>query len=89
MSKDRRYKTTRDFIQKGHIKMMPEIFGYEFIPKSIVARDLRTNNTRFSNLIKNPMKFRLEELQKMADLFEVDISILINIALGKRKRGKR
>ena len=57
MIKDNRYNIARIFIEKGEIKTIAQIFDY--IPKSVVSHEIRTNNNRFTRLINDPLEFKL------------------------------
>jgi hypothetical protein len=75
---DQRYTTIRVLIQSGHIKSFRDIF--QFIPKTVVYRDLGVNFNRFSRAIIDPAKFTLEELRTLADFFGVDTKTMIDMA---------
>jgi hypothetical protein len=69
MSKDRRYTIVKNLITAGYIKTFREVF--ETLPKSIMARDLGMNNTRFTNLMNNVDGFFLRDIIRMAVLLEI------------------
>ena len=75
---DQRYSTIRVLIQSGHIKSFRDIF--QFIPKTVVYRDLGVNFNRFSRAIIDPAKFTLEELRTLAEFFGVDTRTMIDMA---------
>jgi hypothetical protein len=80
--KDPRYKVVKIMIQANAIKTFKEIFTH--LPKSIVAKDLRTNNNRMTNLIKDPAGFRVGEVETMAKMIGVDFMVLAGmIAKGR------
>ncbi|OQP52605.1 hypothetical protein A4H97_25110 [Niastella yeongjuensis] len=79
MIKDNRYNVARIFIEKGEIKTIEQIFDY--IPKSVVSRELKTNNNRFTRLISDPLAFKLIELSKIAKAIGVETKVLVNLAL--------
>jgi len=91
MNKENRYNIVRIFIEKGDIKTIPEIFDY--IPKSVVSTELRTNNNRFTRLINDPLEFKLVELSKIARAIGIETKVLVNMALQDEHRrpgrGKR
>lgn len=70
MSKDKRYRSVKSLIESGHIKTFIEVF--DTISKSRVAQDFGTNNVRFTDLINDPLLFRVKELYLLAKLFEVE-----------------
>ena len=90
MVKDNRYNIARIFIEKGEIKTISQIFDY--IPKSVVSHEIRTNNNRFTRLINDPLEFKLIELSKIAKAIGVETKVLVNMALQdaiRRSRSKR
>lgn len=79
MLRDNRYNITRVFIENGEIKTIAQIFDY--IPKSIVRLEIKTNNNRFTRLINDPLEFKLIELSKLAKAIGVETKVLVNMAL--------
>lgn len=86
MFKDNRYKIARHFIKNGEIKTIGQIFDY--IPKSIVRDDLKTNNDRFNRLIDDPLQFKLIELSKIANAMGIDTKVLVKMALLEEEHKK-
>lgn len=70
MEKDHRYKTVKVMIETGHITEFRQIFDH--IPKSVVARDLGTNNNRMTRMITHVEQFNLHELYKISALIDID-----------------
>ncbi|HEX6429429.1 MAG TPA: hypothetical protein VF008_17175 [Niastella sp.] len=90
MVKDNRYNIARIFIEKGEIKTIAQIFDY--IPKSVVSHEIKTNNNRFTRLINDPLEFKLVELSKIAKAIGIETKVLVNMALQdeiRRSRSKR
>jgi hypothetical protein len=90
MIKDNRYNIARIFIEKGEIKTIAQIFDY--IPKSVVSHEIKTNNNRFTRLINDPLEFKLIELSKIAKAIGVETKVLVNMALQdelRRSKSKR
>jgi hypothetical protein len=90
MVKDNRYNIARIFIEKGEIKTIAQIFDY--IPKSVVSHEIKTNNNRFTRLINDPIEFKLIELSKIAKAIGVETKVLVNMALQdavRRSRSKK
>jgi hypothetical protein len=77
MDKDERYQTVLDMIQKGRVAMFSQIERY--IPKTIVARDLPTNNDRITRLLEHPEQFRLEEIYRISKLIDTDHLTIIGL----------
>jgi hypothetical protein len=78
MSKDQRYTTIKVLKNSGHIKTFRDIFNY--IPKTVVYKDLAVNFKRFSKAIINPASLTLGELQTLADFFEIDAKEILDMA---------
>ncbi len=65
--KDPRYQTVNIVLQSNKvIKQFKDIF--KIIPKSIVSKDMHTNNNRMQNLIDYPGNFTFEEIAEIAGL---------------------
>jgi hypothetical protein len=87
MIKDNRYNIARIFIEQGEIKTIAQIFDY--IPKSVVSHEIRTNNNRFTRLINDPLEFKLIELSKIARAIGIETKVLVNMALQDENRRNR
>ena len=87
MVKDRRYRTVKNLISGGHIKSFREIF--DTLPKSVVARDLGMNNTRFTRLMNNVDLFLVKDILRLASLLEIDDMVLINLVHQQYKGDKK
>ena len=87
MIKDNRYNIARIFIEKGEIKTIAQIFDY--IPKSVVSHELKTNNNRFTRLMNEPMGFKLIELSKIAKAIGVETKVLVDLALHDEHKRTR
>lgn len=88
---DSRYTTIKVLMASGHITTFRQIFNY--IPKTIVYKDLRVNFKRFSKAILNPSGLSLGELRTLAEFFDIDTKKLIDMAYmqtltSKNKRKK-
>lgn len=75
---DTRYSTIKVLIESGHIKSFRQIF--DFIPKTVVYRDLAVNFNRFSRAILDPSAFTIRELIALAEMFDVDAKKMIDMA---------
>jgi hypothetical protein len=90
MAKDKRYTISRKLIESGDVKSLADLF--DIVPPSVVARDFKTNYTRFTKLAANPELFRLKEIYTLADLFEVDsvkMFALANATYQKKNAKKK
>lgn len=87
MSKDRRYIIVKNLISTGFIKSFHEIFTV--LPKSIAARDLGMNNTRFSGLLKKVDDFLLKDIFLLASFLEIEDKILLDMVYQQYKVAKK
>jgi hypothetical protein len=77
-SSDPRYSTIKVLINSGHIVSFRDIFDY--IPKTIVYKDLHVNFKRFSKAILNPSALTLGELIELAEMFGLESKLIIEMA---------
>jgi len=91
MEKDIRYESVKVLIETGRIHEFQQIFNY--LPKSILAHDLGTNNNRMTRLINHVEQFTLEELFRISHLLGVNYKIILTIVhnqyFGEPKRKKK
>jgi plasmid maintenance system antidote protein VapI len=91
MEKDIRYESVKVLIETGRIQEFQQIFNY--LPKSILAHDLGTNNNRMTRLINHVEQFTLEELSRISNLLGVNyktiLAIVHNQYFGEQKRKKK
>lgn len=91
MVKDKRYSTVKNLILGGYIKNFRDIF--DVVPKSVVVKDLKTNNQRFTRMMDNVGLFYTRELFKIAELIEVDeieiMKLVCNQYVNDRKVKKK
>ena len=87
---DSRYTTIKVLMESGHITTFRQIFDY--IPKTVVYKDLRVNFKRFSKAILDPSGLSLGELRTLAEFFDLDTKKLIDMAymqtLTRKNRSK-
>lgn len=87
--KDARYHTAKVLIEHKHILNFSEIF--KTLPKSILARDIGTNNNRISRLIMNPLSCTIADIYaiaKLMDLPPVTVAILMFSQIDQNEKGK-
>jgi len=72
--KDNRYEALNALLTSGRIKSFSEIFDY--IPKSVVRKSLKTNNNRITSLMFNPAGFTFEEIKTLSDLMNYNFKAL-------------
>lgn len=90
MTKDKRYTIVKNQIQGGYVKTFSEIF--DIIPKTVVGKDLKIHNVRFTNLITNVTRFELGDLYRIAALIDIDEKTILELAHNQYladKKGKR
>lgn len=75
---DQRYTTIKVLMESGHITTFRQIFDY--IPKTVVYKDLKVNFTRFSKAILDPSGLSMGELRTLAEFFQIDTKKLIYMA---------
>ncbi|MDF2190158.1 hypothetical protein [Paraflavitalea sp. CAU 1676] len=90
MTKDERYLGVKQLIESGHITEFKQIFTY--LPKTVLAGDLGTNNNRMTRLINNVHEFTLEELDRISQLIDVSydaMNVLVNNQYKKSKQFRK
>jgi plasmid maintenance system antidote protein VapI len=86
MTKDERYIGVKKLIESGHITEFKQIFTY--LPKTVMAQDLGTNNNRMTKLIERTQDFTLEELNRIGDLIDISFDSVNMLASNQYKRSK-
>lgn len=86
MTKDERYIGVKKLIESGHITEFKQIFTY--LPKTVMAQDLGTNNNRMTKLIERTELFTLEELNRIGDLIDISFDSVNMLASNQYKRSK-
>jgi hypothetical protein len=91
MEKDIRYESVKVMIESGRIHEFQQIFN--FLPKSIMAHDLGTNNNRMTRLINHVEQFTLDELFRISQLLEINYKTVLNLIhnqyFGEKKTNRR
>jgi hypothetical protein len=77
MEKDHRYMTVKVMIETKHVTEFRQIFDH--IPKSVVARNLGTNNNRMTRMITHVEQFTIKEVYKISELIEIDFREVLNL----------
>ncbi len=72
-----RITAVKNLLESGEFESIKDVFIY--IPRSVVAENIRVNNTRFKRMIDNVARFRFEELQRIAKFLGVDAQIIIDL----------
>ena len=95
MAKDKRYKVVKTMLDKDIIIEFRQIL--EVLPKTVIARELRTNNNRMTRLLSNVREFSLDELYRISRALTIDFRKLVFITCtqilndenGKRQNGAK
>lgn len=70
MAKDRKYSLVKNYIEAGALKTFSEIF--DTLNITTVIKDVGINHTRLTSKIKDPQKFSVKDIVKIAQLIEID-----------------
>jgi len=81
------YLRVNQLVTAGYIKTFREIF--DTLPKTVVARDLGMNNTRFSKLIMDVDNFILKDLFTFASHLDLDKKVILELLLEQYHRDKK
>lgn len=84
--KDHRYKTVKILIGAKHIKTFKGIFDH--IPKSVIAKELHTNNNRMTDIIEDMAGLRIGEVATIAKLIGVPFMVICGLVDAGMKNGK-
>jgi hypothetical protein len=79
--KDRRYAAVRHLIKDGRIRAFNEIF--EILPKTVLAKSLGINNSRFERLRNNISLFQLREIFFIANILEINEEEILNLVYAQ------
>ena len=93
MVRDPRYRAVCSLIKGNEISTIKEIF--EVLPRTVLARDLRQNYAQFAAKIRNPTRFTVLDVFRMASWIQVEPEQLVTLMkqevmakLAKRKKPK-
>lgn len=87
MATDSRVEIVKNLILEDRLKTFPDIFMY--LPKTFVAKKMGIYYNRFLELIKDPKRFRIEEIYTLAGILGVSprqIAELIHRQIEQKKR---
>jgi hypothetical protein len=73
-----KYKVVKLMIEMQQIIIFSQIIDY--VPKSVIAAELKTNTTRLTRLLADPLRFNLYELKALAKRIEIPVEKLIELA---------
>jgi hypothetical protein len=86
MTKDNRYSLLPSLYKIGHLKQFSDIFVV--VPKSVIARDLGFNYTRFTNFMLHPTKFTVKEVMCISYLTGIPALQLLKWIIESAKSTK-
>jgi hypothetical protein len=75
---DERYASVGTALRSGGVKKFELIFRW--LPRTIVAKDLRIKVGTFSEMVKDPNKIKIGVLREFAYLLNVDPKIIVDLA---------
>src|SRR5581483_4577552 len=81
MAKDKRYRTIKNLITAGHITRFMQIL--EYVPKTVMAKDLGMHHQTFEKLLKDPEKFTFKQSFWIASLIEVEVKVIIDLTYAQ------
>lgn len=90
MSNDSAYSTAKKLISGGYIKTLTELV--DVVPKTRLARDMKTSPERFNNLLANPELFMFKDAYKIAELVGVDRKLILDLVHNQaeaQSKGRR
>ena len=79
--RDPRYDKVRKLIELEVLTTFREIF--EFVPKSVVARDLCMNSARFTKLMYHVDRFILKDLFSIAHLIGISEQRILRLVMDQ------
>ena len=68
MTKHKGYDLVRPMFESGELNLFSDIFNFDLIPKTRVAKDLGKEKGRFNKLIANPNEFVYQEIKRFGFL---------------------
>ena len=83
---DPRYSLIRPMLADGKIQTFTDAF--EFIKKSVVARDIGKKVERFTELMNDVDDFRVGELRMMAKLFNLTLDQMFHLIAREVEKKK-
>lgn len=87
MATDSRVEIVKNLIEEDRLRTFQDIFLY--LPKTFVAKKMGIYYNRFLELVKNPKRFRMEEIYTIAGILGVtprQISELIHRQIEMKKK---
>lgn len=85
--KDNRYKAVKSLIESNSLKKLLDIF--DIVGISVVRVELKMNYNTLQRRVTNPELLTLKDIKALADLFDVDPTLIFKLALAGTKRIKK
>lgn len=85
--KQNRIERLRNDFEAGNITTWDQVF--DLYAKTTIAADLGIHFTSFTNKVKNPIKFTLEEILALATLLKLDYRIILKFIINLTPKSKR
>lgn len=85
--KDNRYKAVKSLIESNSLKKLLDIF--DIVGILVVRVELKMNYNTLQRRVTNPELLTLKDVKALAELFDVDPTLIFNLALAGMKKTKR
>lgn len=85
--KDNRYKAVKSLIESNSLKKLLDIF--DIVGISVVRVELKMSYNTLQRRVTNPELLTLKDIKALADLFDVDPTLIFKLALAGTKRIKK
>ncbi len=86
MGLDKRRINVKNLIEKGHITTLREILDYYQITQ--LVKSLKSSHQRLTKYFNDVSLFRFKEISKIAEHFDVDDKVLVNLVLEQLRLDK-
>ena len=77
MNRDKRFDSIKVLIETENITEFKQVFDY--IPKSVVGKQLGTNNPRMNRLMLRVDELTIQEVVKLSNTFNIEYTKLLVI----------
>jgi hypothetical protein len=77
-----KYLSAKRLILAEDVKTLSELLPH-IRSKTRLARDISTTPERFDRLLANPVNFRMDDIYNIAEQFDIDFKLVINLVHGE------
>lgn len=84
ISKSERYNVLSTLFAGGHIKSFKDIFTH--VPPTEVRNKIGMSDSAFKKYLHKPKKFKVEQIEKMGKIFNIDFKELLLLAAGIKNK---